>query len=447
MTESLKHIFFLGIGGIGMSALARFYARQGVLVEGYDLTPTPLTAELEAEGMRISYVDILDFIENQPDLVIYTPAIPKENQLFTYFVNSKIPMQKRAVALGKITEHYFTIAIAGTHGKTTITSMVAHILQYAGRNVTAFIGGIAKNYKSNLILCQNPDYLVVEADEFDRSFLTLSPDIAVVSSMDADHLDIYGHKDSLVESFNEFATKIKPGGKLFAAGSLHISVTENVEKFYYGFDKNSDVCASNQRVEKGRTVFELKDQFGYQLALNTFLPGQHNVANISAAVAVARQIGIDIETVEKAIASYSGVNRRFDVRLMNDRQVYIDDYAHHPAEIEATLKAVKTLFPEKKVTAIFQPHLFSRTRDFAEEFAQALSLADMVFLMPIYPAREKPIEGVSSEWLMSLVTTKCLMTGFETVVDDILAFQPELLLTLGAGSIDRIVEPLENALQ
>ncbi|MBN2746203.1 MAG: UDP-N-acetylmuramate--L-alanine ligase [Bacteroidales bacterium] len=447
MTELKKHIFFLGIGGIGMSALARFYARQGVLVEGYDLTPTALTAELEEEGIRISFTDTVDFIQKRPDLVIYTPAIPKENNLFHFFIDSGILMQKRSVALGEITNQFFTIAIAGTHGKTSITSMVAHILQFAKKNVTAFIGGIAKNYKSNLILSQNPDYLVVEADEFDRSFLTLAPDIAVISSMDADHLDIYGKKESLVESFVEFAAKIKSGGKLFAANHLQITVANDVEKIYYGFDSSASIIASKHRIENGRTVFELKDQFGDIFSLNTFLPGQHNMANLSAAVGIASQIGIDKQTIEEAVSTYTGVSRRFDVRLINDRHIYIDDYAHHPTEIEATLKAVKSLFPNKKTTVIFQPHLFSRTRDFAEEFAKALSLADMVFLMPIYPAREKPMEGVNSEWLLKMITTTCRMTGFESVVEDILKHQPELLLTLGAGSIDRIVEPLENALR
>lgn len=447
MTFKTNDIFLLGIGGIGMSALARFFKSEGKTVRGYDLTPTPLTAALEQEGIEISYNDEPQQLISKPELVIYTPAIPKENLLYNFFIKEEIPMMKRAAILGEISKNYFTVAVAGTHGKTTITSIIAHILKYNDRDVTAFVGGICKNYNSNLILSNPTKILIVEADEFDRSFLTLSPDIAVVSSMDADHLDIYGSKEYLEESFNLFAKRLKSGGQLYAYKGLKISSNSDVIKAEYSVDGKTEIEASELRTENGRTLFQLKTDTHKIININSFLPGIHNAANLSIAAAVCGKLGLTESEIEEAIKTYQGVQRRFDLRLTSDNQVYIDDYAHHPEEIKATIKAVRMLFPNRKLTVIFQPHLFSRTRDFADDFAASLSLADELFLMDIYPAREKPMQGITSTWLLEKVNLQQKhMTNFETIVDDIIHSKSEIILSLGAGSIDRIVEPLEKAL-
>jgi UDP-N-acetylmuramate--alanine ligase len=447
MNINSKNIFFLGIGGIGMSALARFFKSEGMNISGYDLTKTPLTQALEEEEIDITYTDEPQLLNSMPDFVVYTPAIPKENLLLKFFIEKQIKLIKRAVILGEISKNYFTIAVAGTHGKTTITSIIAHILKYNNIDVTAFVGGVCKNYNSNLILSKPTKIIVVEADEFDRSFLTLNPDIAVISSMDADHLDIYGSKEYLEESFNLFANQIKPSGYLYAYDGLKINNIGHIKKFNYSVDSNTDIEATNLRVESGRSHFLLRTEQKTEIEINSFLPGIHNAANLSVAASICSRVGISNEGIAKAIDDYQGVQRRFDLRIANKNHIYVDDYAHHPEEIKATIKALRMLFPDKKLTAIFQPHLFSRTRDFAAEFAASLSLADELLLMEIYPAREKPMQGITSEWLLSLIANpKKQMTSFETVVNDVLSLNPELVLTIGAGSIDRIVEPLEIAL-
>jgi UDP-N-acetylmuramate--alanine ligase len=441
-----NNIYFLGIGGIGMSALARFYHSRGYMVSGYDLTPTPLTRQLDLEGMPISYTDAPDNLPFMPDWVVYTPAIPKNNSLYQHFKQAGIPMKKRAQVLGEISQDFYTIAVAGTHGKTTITSMVAHILKHNSKPITAFVGGICNNYNSNLILSPDTEIVVVEADEFDRSFLTLYPDLAIISSMDADHLDIYGSKDYLEESFQLFAEQIKKNGCLYHKNGLSIKPIKGVERFAYSTREKAHVWTDNSSYSQGRNVFDIHLEDGSVVKANTFLPGAHNRANMAAAAAVCRKAGLNSQEIESGINSYTGVKRRFDVRIHREDLVYIDDYAHHPEEIRATLQAVKELHPGKRITVIFQPHLFSRTKDFADDFAASLSQVDQLFLMPIYPARELPMAGVSSEWLLEKVNTQKEMCDFDTVVEQVVQSQPEILLSLGAGSIDRIVEPLEKAL-
>ena len=446
MKAEKGHIYFLGIGGIGMSALARFYHSLGYHISGYDLTSTELTQTLEQEGMEISYADEPESIKHSPEKVIYTPAIPSSNRIFQYFQQNAFPMLKRAQALGEISKDYFTIAVAGTHGKTTISSIIAHILKFNNHPVTAFVGGICNNYSSNLILSENTQTLVVEADEFDRSFLTLHPNIAVISSMDADHLDIYGEKSYLEESFQLFAQNMESNGRLYHHFGLSIRAKKDISILSYGIDQQADVQIGEAKHQNGRTIFEIKNEQGEKFRLDTFLPGQHNQCNIAVAVAICRHLGLERGKIEQAIKIYEGVKRRYDVRIQSQHISYIDDYAHHPTEIMATLEAVKNQYPGKKITVIFQPHLFSRTRDFADDFAQALSQADELLLMPIYPAREEAIEGVTSEWLLEKISTKAEMTSFETVMEQIKQKEIEVLLTLGAGSIDRIVKPLEEAL-
>ena len=442
-----ENIYFLGIGGIGMSALARYFASQGKNVAGYDKTPSPLTDDLIAEGIAISFEDDPARLPFVPDTVIFTPAVPAENKIFGHLKNAGIPFMKRAAALGDISKDLFTIAVAGTHGKTTITSIITHLLKASGRKVTGFVGGICNNYNSNLILSPNPEIMVVEADEFDRSFLTLHPDIAVISSMDADHLDIYGSKNYLEESFFMFSRKIRTGGKLIICDGLKTAGDLKIEIEKYSVNGSTDIVVSDLRIENGKSAFTVKA--GSQtIDIETFLPGEHNAMNIAAAAAASLAAGLTPAEIKEAIAGYTGVKRRFDIRVNNGDRVYIDDYAHHPREIEATLSAVRQMFPNKKVTVIFQPHLFSRTRDFMDDFARVLSEADEVWLMDIYPAREKPLEGINSQVLLEKINTgRKQMVDFDNVISAVETAKPELLLTLGAGDIDRITEQTEEVMK
>ncbi len=445
MNLKSENIFFLGIGGIGMSALARYYKHLGKNVYGYDKTPSNLTVELENEGITVFYSDDTSLVKQKPDLVVFTPAVPKDSELYKYCEREKLVIMKRSEVLGLISQDYFTIAVAGTHGKTTTTSLITHILKYNNSPVIAFVGGICKNYNSNLILTENAKYLVVEADEFDRSFLTLHPDIAIINSMDADHLDIYGHHDSLKESFFLFTKNIKKGGQLFIKQGLPTTVLMDVNIQYFSSSKNSDIKAGESEINNGRQIFNIETNEGDSILVNTFLPGKHNVENIAAAVATCKLVGLTNNQISDALKSYTGVERRYDLRYEGKNGVYIDDYAHHPAEISATLTAVRTMFPGKKITAIFQPHLFTRTRDFATEFAQSLAICDNLLLMPIYPARENPIVGVDSQMLINLTNLKNKeIIEKENLIARIEAIKPELLITLGAGDIDRFVEPLTH---
>ena len=418
----MNSVYFVGIGGIGMSALARYYHSQGIAVAGYDLTPSPLTKQLESEGMAIHYEDNPLLLPVHIDTVVFTPAVPQDLKELVELRRRGIPMMKRAEALGAISKEHYTIAVSGTHGKTTTTAMVAHILKENGIDMTAFIGGIANNFNSNLVLGHTSEsVLVVEADEFDRSFLQLAPNISFVNSIDADHLDIYGDRKHLVESFNQFANLTKD--IVIVKEGLDINVPNQVS---FGFGEDCDY-----RVD--------------DLNLPLSIPGRHNQLNATAAFAAATELGLDAEGITKALSTFKGVKRRFDIRVRNEKHIYIDDYAHHPEEIKSCLSAIKASFPSKQVTLVFQPHLFTRTRDFMEDFANVLAMADDLILLDIYPAREKPIEGITSQALLDKINlkNKCLCPK-ENLLDTIAERKPELVVTMGAGNIDRFVEPLQN---
>lgn len=445
--DLIKRVYFIGAGGIGMSALARYFKKRGCLVGGYDKTRTVLTSHLEEEGILISYVDELSSLPSgfevtaTDTLIVYTPAIPKDSVLLNYFRDNGFNLQKRSQVLGIISKGQFCIAVAGTHGKTTTSSIVAHILTDTGYGCTAFLGGITTNYQSNFLLGDN-NVVVVEADEYDRSFLTLHPDIAVITSMDADHLDIYGDAAQLEESFQLFAKQLKPGGTLFFKQGLPIA-----EGITYGSETGAIVRASNIRVKEGNFVFDYQDENVSISDIPLMLPGKHNVENATVAMAAALKLGIDPIKVKAAVANFKGVKRRFEYVVRADKHIYIDDYAHHPEELRACFHAVRQLYPDKKMTVVFQPHLFSRTRDFAADFAEVLSTVDELLLLDIYPARELPMEGISSEFLRAKLTLE--NTGVYSK-DEVLKYvkvnQPELLVTVGAGDIDTLIQPLKNIL-
>ncbi|TCC92222.1 UDP-N-acetylmuramate--L-alanine ligase [Pedobacter frigiditerrae] len=444
--SKINRVYFVGIGGIGMSALARYFAKRGVVVCGYDKTRTNLTIELEHEGILVTYLDeesavSICFQKNHDDtLVVYTPAIPKNSKILNHFIANGFSLKKRSEVLGIISEGMFCIAVAGTHGKTTTSSMIAHILTDTGFGCTAFLGGITSNYNSNVLFGKN-NVVVVEADEYDRSFLTLHPDVAVVTSMDADHLDIYGDESHLHESFHLFANQLKADGKLFVKDGLPLN------GITYSANSNSALVASNIHVENGNFVFDFSDGYTSIKDLNLAMPGKHNVENAVAAVGVALSLGIHPKSIKKAVASFKGVKRRFETLVNTPAHIYIDDYAHHPEELRACFDAVRQLHPDKKLTVIFQPHLFTRTRDFADDFAKVLSTADDIVLLEIYPARELPIEGVNSQMLLGKITAvNKELCGKDLAVELIKRKNPELLLTVGAGDIDTLIEPLKNAL-
>ena len=436
-------IYMLGIGGIGMSALARYYQSQGYTVAGYDRTPSPLTKQLEDEGMAIHYEDNPNLLPALIEFVVYTPAVPKDLKEFEALKQRNIKIMKRSEALGQISEHHFTIAVAGTHGKTTTTAMVAHILHICGKDTTAFIGGIANNFNSNLLLGKGKDsIMVVEADEFDRSFLKLHPNISIINSIDADHLDIYGDKQHLVQSFNDFAQLTEE--KVIVKEDLDIDTNRGIR---FGFSDRNDYQAHIIRSEKGVTNFVINGE-DTTTAIQLPMAGLHNVLNATAAFIAARNIGIPATDIAEALTSFKGVKRRFDIRVNNERHCYIDDYAHHPEEIRSCLTAVRDSFPEKRITLVFQPHLFSRTRDFMDEFASVLAMADELILLDIYPARELPIEGITSEALLKKVNvTHKRVCKKEELIALIDREKPELLITMGAGDIDRFVEPLEKLIK
>lgn len=451
--ELIKRVYFVGAGGIGMSALARYFQKRGCQVCGYDKTPTALTRTLSEEGISITYKDDVselgqDYLTNDAEtLIVYTPAIPADSELLSYFRENGFELQKRSQVLGIISRGQFCIAVAGTHGKTTTSTIIAHILTATGYGCTAFLGGIATNYDSNFLIGDN-DVVVVEADEYDRSFLTLNPDLAVITSMDADHLDIYGDATRLHESFHLFASQLKDAGTLFVksglplAGSVTYGIRPDAEE-----PEHPVVCSNNIRIEAGNFVFDYSDGNNSIDNIVLMLPGRHNIENATAAIAVALTLGISKDLVKSAIESFSGVKRRFEYIVRNDRHIYIDDYAHHPEELRACFQAVRQLYPEKKLTVIFQPHLFSRTKDFAEEFAEVLSTADELMLLDIYPAREIPVEGVNSAWLLSKITgPESAVYTKEEALHRVSSQQPELLLTVGAGDIDTLIQPLKKSL-
>lgn len=443
----INRVFFVGIGGIGMSALARYFTKRGQVVCGYDKTRTKLTEALEQEGILITYLDESSalpcaFLDHHEDtLIVYTPAIPKDSKILNHFRDKGFSLKKRSEVLGIISKGMFCIGIAGTHGKTTTSSIVAHILKDTGYDCTAFLGGITSNYNSNVLFGKN-NVVVVEADEYDRSFLTLHPDIAVVTSMDADHLDIYGDKSHLEESFRLYAGQLKENGTLYAHEGLPLDNSVS-----YAASATANARAENIRVEGAKFVFDYKDDTAEINDISLMLPGKHNVENTTVAIAIALKLGIAAEKVKQAVANFKGVKRRFEYIVNNGNQIYIDDYAHHPEELSACFHAVRQLYPDKKLTVIFQPHLFTRTRDFADEFAKVLSTADELLLLEIYPARELPLQGINSTFLLDKITLENKkVCGKDFVVQYVKDTKPELILTVGAGDIDTIIDPLKNIL-
>ena len=442
--NQIHNVYFIGIGGIGMSALARYFKAIGKNVSGFDKTETELTKELASIGIEIHFEDDIKLIPTdfyqENTLVIITPAVPFSHSEWNYFLERNYEVKKRAEVLGIITKDTFCFAVAGTHGKTTTSSILGHILFESGADVTAFIGGIVENYNSNLI-GSGKTITVVEADEFDRSFLHLHPNIACVTSTDADHLDIYGDKKAIEASFHEFADKVTDKSKMFVTKGLTlegITVAVNEEANYKAF---------NVRIESSQYVFDVQTPTEIIKDLRFGLPGKHNLTNALMALAMAKTYGTPTEAIANALLSFKGIKRRFSYQIKTDDLVYIDDYAHHPTEINAVHQAVSELYPNQKVLAIFQPHLFSRTRDFADDFAKSLSAFSEVILLDIYPARELPMEGITSQWLMDKMTNqnKKLVSKAD-LISTILASDAKIIVTIGAGDIGELVKPIKNAL-
>jgi UDP-N-acetylmuramate--alanine ligase len=442
--NQIHNVFFIGIGGIGMSALARYFKTIGKNVSGYDKTPSMLTDELIASGIDIHFEDRIDLIPKdyytENTLVIITPAVPVTHSQWNFFLEREYQVKKRAEVLGIITKDTFCFAVAGTHGKTTTSSILGHILFESGADVTAFIGGIVENYNSNLI-GTGKTVTVVEADEFDRSFLHLHPNIACVTSMDADHLDIYGTSEQIEASFVEFANKVEDKSQLFITNELPIegvTCAVNEEAVYKAF---------NVRVGNGSYVFDVQTPTETIKDIAFGLPGRHNLMNALMALAMAKTFGTSSDAIAKALASFKGIRRRFSYQIKTSSMVYIDDYAHHPTEINAVHQAVRELYPGQKVLAIFQPHLFSRTKDFADDFAKSLSQFDEVVLLDIYPARELPMEGVTSQWLMNKMTNEDKkLVSKEDLIPTILASDARIVVTIGAGDLGEMVPSIKKAL-
>ncbi|MDO6737691.1 UDP-N-acetylmuramate--L-alanine ligase [Wenyingzhuangia sp. 2_MG-2023] len=435
--KSIQNIYFVGIGGIGMSAIASYFVANGKLVGGYDKTPSVVTAALESQGVEVTFVDELttisdSFLKVEDTLVIYTPAIPKESKILKFFLTNGYRVLKRAAILGEITKNTICYAVAGTHGKTTTSSILGHIMHVCGTGATSFLGGITENYNSNLILGEDK-ISVVEADEFDRSFLQLSPNIACITNMDADHLDIYGEKEALEASFREFAGKV--------SDTLIVKKGLSVEGLTYGVEEAADYQALNVAIEKGSFVFDVKTPHGFVKDVVFHLPGRHNVSNALVSIAMAEKHGLNLEDIKQALVSYKGVKRRFSFKIKRDDFVLIDDYAHHPTEIDAVENAVREMYPGQKILTVFQPHLFSRTRDFVTDFAMSLSKFDEVILLDIYPARELPIEGVTSEWLLDKIknTNKSLQSKAKAI-ESVKNTDATVVVMLGAGDIGVLIE-------
>lgn len=444
--NEIKKIYFIGIGGIGMSAVARYFKARGVEVYGYDRTETSLTKTLVEEGMTVHYNEDLSKIPNGVDVVVYTPAVPESHAELVFFREQGYEVIKRAAALGIISRGMKTIAIAGTHGKTTTTSLTTHLLRTGGVDCSAFLGGIAQNFGSNFVPGKS-DWVVIEADEFDRSFLHLNPDMAVITSIDADHLDIYGDHETMLETgFRAFAGKIKSGGTLI--------VQHRLTGFFEGFNalqsygvQGGDYRAENIRVEQGFFVFDYQSGQEIIRDIKVSLPGRHNIENATAAITMALKLGVMAEDIKKALASFNGIKRRFEIIYRDEQVVYIDDYAHHPSELKAAIGAARELFPGRKLTGIFQPHLFSRTNDFSDGFAEALDGLDEVLLLDIYPARELPMEGVTSAIIFDKMQLSDKVQLPKAKLLEILADRDiDVLMTLGAGDIDTMIDPIADLL-
>ena len=455
--QKIKNVYFLGIGGIGMSALARYFKHLGKNVAGYDRTPTALTETLQAEGIAVHFEDDIRFIPSKwnpaETLAVYTPALPDDHKELSWCREKPIWLMKRARALGIICNGKSCIAVSGTHGKTTVSTITATILSQSKTGCGAFLGGISKNFGSNLLLPpENSPWIVAEADEFDRSFLHLQPYLALVTSIDADHLDIYGDKGKITESFEKFISQIKPGGKLVVKKGVELNTSKTrAEVFSYSLTEKADFNTVNLHLnsEGGYYSFDLKTPDGIIAHCKLNYPGLVNVENAVAAVSLAFLAGAAADDIKSGLEEYQGVVRRFDMRFKSETQIYIDDYAHHPAELEAVIRSVKALYPTRKVTGIFQPHLYSRTRDFAGEFAASLDLLDETVLVPVYPAREEPIKGVNSELIFDKIKNENKFLIKKSEVPDLLKnHKTDIVLTMGAGDIDgignQIIEVLKN---
>lgn len=446
--NKIHRVYFVGIGGIGMSAIARFFNEKGVTVSGYDKTSTSLTQQLEAEGIRIHYSEDLEQIDRSADLVVYTPAIPAAHKELVYYRENGYEVVKRSDVLQEITRELFAITVAGTHGKTTVSTMIAHLLRHTGYGCNAFLGGISSNYGKNF-WSSDKNVAVIEADEYDRSFLKLNPDIAILTAMDPDHLDIYGTEAEVETAFIQYTQNIKPNGTLLAKHGLpRGSELHGDNKLSYSLQNDAaDIYAANIRMEDGGYEFDVVQQDWMIDNIKLNIGGMHNVENAVSAVGVAHLLGISSDKIRAAVADFKGIRRRFEYLVKKEKIVYIDDYAHHPEELRALITSAKTLFSGKKCTVIFQPHLFTRTRDFADGFGEVLSLADEVILLPIYPARELPIEGVTSEMIAKRIQGPEVKIIHRDEVPAYISGHPvELLITAGAGDIDLLREPLQTLL-
>ena len=440
--KTIHNVYFIGIGGIGMSALARYFKANGKNVAGYDKTETNITIGLEKLGVAVHFDDAIDsipkeFLSQKETVIIYTPAIPKNHIEYNYLKDNNFTLLKRAEVLGKITEHTFCLAVAGTHGKTTTSSILGHIMKPI--NATSFLGGIAENYNSNLILGEDK-ISVVEADEFDRSFLQLSPNIACITSMDADHLDIYGEHKELIKSFNDFSKKV--------SDTLIVAKGLPIDGLTYAIDEEADYKAFNLHIESGKYIFDVKTPNDIITNIEFYLPGKHNVMNALAALAIANEYGISLELIKEQLKTFKGVQRRFSYKINTPELVLIDDYAHHPTEIKAVENSVREMYPDEKVLAVFQPHLFSRTRDFVDDFATELSKFDELLLLDIYPARELPIEGVNSSWLLNKINSKNkkLITK-ENVINEVKKSSAKIIVMIGAGDIGALINDVVKELK
>lgn len=447
--NNIQRVYFIGIGGIGMSAIARFFNENGVHVSGYDRTETVLTKQLAEEGMQIHYIDDVNLIDTKANLVVYTPAIPAIHSELKWYRENNFEVVKRSDVLQEITRELFAITVAGTHGKTTISTMIAHILRHSGYGCNAFLGGISVNYNRNF-WSSDKRVAVIEADEYDRSFLKLSPDIAVLTAMDPDHLDIYGTEADMQEAFIQYTKNIKPNGTLIAREGLQRAADLQADnKLWYRLNGNTaNAYAKNIRNQNGGYQYDVVQQDWTIENVTLPIGGLHNVENSVAAITVAHLLGIDEAAIKAAVEDFKGIRRRFEYVINNDYQVFIDDYAHHPEELRALISSARDLFPDKKCVVVFQPHLYTRTRDLADGFAESLALADEVILLPIYPARELPIEGVNSEMIASKISGKPVQILQQAeVLEWLKANTAPLFITAGAGDIDLMKEPAKKILE
>ncbi|MBQ5873592.1 MAG: UDP-N-acetylmuramate--L-alanine ligase [Bacteroidales bacterium] len=446
---SSKTYYFVGIGGIGMSAIARYLKNNGHNIYGYDRTRTQLTAELEKEGMSVTYEDDINHLPEVIDLAIYTPAIPAENKILKEIIKRGIQLNKRAFALAEIVKEKKVIAIAGTHGKTTTSGLLAHLLHNSKIGCSAFLGGIANNYSTNMLCDTKSEYVVVEADEYDRSFLNLNPFVSAITSISPDHLDIYQNKENLEQAFAQFANQTDKNGHVFLKKEVKVEIDEQIKTNTYSLtDIESDYYAWNVRVSNGSYYFDYHTPGKVYYDMQMTYPGIHNIENAVLALSIALSLGVNEYELRAALKSFKGMKRRFDLKCKTDETIYYDDYAHHPEEIEATITSLKHLYPNKRICGIFQPHLYSRTKDFADQFAEALENLDDIILLPIYPAREEAIPGITSKTILHKINK---MDKYHVTKEQLFpllsALQPELLVTLGAGDIDQLVEPIIQLLK